>query len=51
MAGNLNVFKTSKDVYSVMYFVWKDYALVTDNEQLQVNRRKRRVVPDERKDM
>ena len=40
-----------KDVYSVMYFVWKDYALVTDNGQVQVNRRKRRVVPDERKDM
>ena len=40
-----------KDVYSVMYFIWKDYALATDNEQVQVNRRKRRVVPDERKDM
>lgn len=40
-----------KDEYSVMYFVWKDYALVTDNGQVQVNRRKRRVVPDKRKDV
>ena len=40
-----------KDEYSVMYFVWKDYALVTDNGRVQVNRRKRKVVPDERKDV
>ncbi|XP_068739532.1 uncharacterized protein [Montipora capricornis] len=37
--------------YSWMYFVWKDYHLVTDNGRVQGNRRKRRVVPGERKDM
>jgi len=40
-----------KDEYSVMYFVWKDYALVTDNGRVQVNKRKRRIVPNERKDV
>ena len=40
-----------KDKYSVMYFVWKDYALATNNGRVQVKRRKRRVGPDERKDV
>ena len=40
-----------KDEYSVMYFVWKDYALVTDTGRVQVNKRKRRIVPNERKNV
>ena len=40
-----------KDEYSVMYFVWKDYARVTDSGRIRVNRRKCRVVPDESKDV
>ena len=38
-----------EDEYSVMYFVWKDYARVTDNAQ--INRRKRRIISDEKKDV
>ena len=38
------------DTNSQMRFVWKNYTLVTFSG-LQVNRRKRRVVPDERKDV
>ena len=38
-----------EDKYSVMYFVWKDYAHVTD--KAQINRRKRRVILDEKKDV
>lgn len=38
-----------EDWHSMMYFVWKDYAHVTD--KAQINRRKRRVLPDEKKDV
>ena len=40
-----------EDEYSVMYFVWKDYAHVTKSGRFQVKRRKRRVGLDERKDV
>ena len=36
---------------SLMFFVWKNYDLVKDNGGDQQDRRKRRVVQDERKDM
>ena len=38
-----------KDGSSMMYFVWKDYAHVSD--KTQINRRKRRVIPGEKKDV
>ncbi|XP_015762332.1 PREDICTED: uncharacterized protein LOC107341429 [Acropora digitifera] len=38
-----------EDEYSEMYFVWKDYAHVTD--KAQINRRKRRVLPGKKKDV
>ena len=36
---------------SLMYFVWKNYDLVKDNGEGQENRRKRRVVEGEEKDV
>ena len=40
-----------KDENSLMYFVWKNYDLVKDNREGQGNRRKRRVVEGEEKDV
>ena len=40
-----------KDENSLMYFVWKNYDLVKDNGEGQENRRKRRVVEGEEKDV
>ena len=40
-----------KSEKSLMFFVWKNYHLVKDNGGDQEDRRKRRVVQDERKDM
>ena len=43
--------ETDESMMSCMYFVWKNYDLAKGNGGDQEDRRKRRVVQDERKDM